>query len=104
LQSSVPSSAPQEDGKASLAVPIGVGVAVGTSVLIAASALVFFYRRKRRREAPVRAETPPPFEFSTINNQAAVWPGLPHGAKLPELPENDRRVAEIGGTARFELP
>jgi hypothetical protein len=72
--------------------------------LIAASALVFFYQRKRRRQAPVRAETPPPFEFSAINNEAPGWPAAPHGAKLPELPENERRVAEIGGTARFELP
>jgi hypothetical protein len=79
-------------------------VAIGTSILIAASALVFFYQRKRRRESLVRAETPPPFEFSTINNQAPGWPRPPHGAKLPELPENDRITAEIGGTARFELP
>ena len=80
-----PSDKPQDDGKSSSAVPIGVGVAVGASVLIAASVLVFFYQRKRHRQALVRAETPPPFEFAFINNNSQNRRGPSYGAKLPEM-------------------
>jgi hypothetical protein len=105
-------------------VPIGVGVAVGTSILIAGSVLVFFYQRKRRRQAPVRAETPPPFEFSFINNQAPGWLGPSYGdAKLQGQQSqrgrgdgvhggsyngnnnrNKDNTPEIGGAAGYELP
>lgn len=95
---------PQDDGKSTLAVPIGVGVAVGTSVLIAASVLIFFYQRKRRRQAPVRAETPPPFEFEYINNQAPDWLGPSYGAKPPGTHGGNRFAGEGGGTGRIELP
>ena len=75
-----------------MAVPIGVGVAVGASVLIAASVLVFFYQRKRRRQAPVRAETPPPFEFEYINSQAPDWLGPHTGAnRLGRMAQPDIR-------------
>ncbi|KAK4151295.1 hypothetical protein C8A00DRAFT_17302 [Chaetomidium leptoderma] len=103
----LPPDTPQdEEGKSSSAVPIGVGVAVGTSVLIAASVLVFFYQRRRRRQAPVRAETPPPFEFSFINNQAPGRPSPSYGAKLPETThgKNLKYMSGLGGTARYELP
>ncbi|KAK4098386.1 hypothetical protein N658DRAFT_518018 [Parathielavia hyrcaniae] len=101
---SAPSSTPQSEAKPNLAVPIGVGVAVGIAVLIAGSVLVFFYQRKRRRQAPVRAETPPPFEFSAINSQAPGWLGPSYGPKVRETDGNDNRVPKIGGTARVELP
>ncbi|KAK5654626.1 hypothetical protein OQA88_6947 [Cercophora sp. LCS_1] len=48
----------EEDDKRSI--PIGVGAAFGSAILIAGSVLAFFYLRKRRRERLVRAETPPP--------------------------------------------
>lgn len=103
-QTAAPSSTPQENGNddnANPAVPIGVGVAFGASIMIAAGVLGFFYLRKRRRETPVRAETPPPFEFSVMDSQAPgrirpFWeaPGY-MGTRLPEL---------RGGSVRCELP
>lgn len=81
---SPPNKDEEEDG--SFAIPIGVGVAVGASILIAGSALVYFYQRKRRREAPVRAETPPPFEFSFLNSQAPDWLGPAYAVPPPPGP------------------
>ncbi|KAH6617578.1 hypothetical protein F5144DRAFT_498950 [Chaetomium tenue] len=105
-----PSDPPQDSGEASSAVPVAVGVAVGTSILIAGSVLVFFYQRKRRRQAPVRAETPPPFEFSFINSQAPGWLGPSYGPK-PPVPQPDDKMHDkskptpnTGGTAQHELP
>lgn len=100
----VPPNTPEDGDKSSTAVPIGVGVAVGASVLIAASVLVFLYQRKRRRQAPVRAETPPPFEFSFINNQAQGWSAQSDAAKPPEMHDNTKIMAGLGGTGRAELP
>jgi hypothetical protein len=85
---------------------------VGTSILIAGSVLVFFYQRKRRRQAPVRAETPPPFEFSFINSQAPGWLGPSYGVKPPVPPQAEDKMHDKsgkptpnnGGTARQELP
>lgn len=47
-----------EDNKSSI--PIGVGTAFGSAILVSGGLLAFFYIRKRRRERLVRAETPPP--------------------------------------------
>ncbi len=99
-----PTGTPQDDGKSSAAVPIGVGVAVGASVLIAASVLVFFYQRKRHRQAPVRAETPPPFEFAFINNNQQDRLGPSYGAKLPEHGDGGSRFVPGTSAARVELP
>jgi hypothetical protein len=101
-----PSSPPPDDGKSSTAVPIGVGVAVGASVLIASSALIFFYQRKRRRNAPARAETPPPFEFDLINSRAPSWLGPSYGTKASEMQgtSKNKNTPELGGSARVELP
>jgi hypothetical protein len=101
-----PSSTSPDDGKSSAAVPIGVGVAVGASVLIASSALVFFYQRRRRRQAPARAETPPPFEFDLINNRAPSWLGPSYGTKASEMQgaSKNKNTPELGGAARVELP
>ncbi|KAK3291500.1 uncharacterized protein B0H64DRAFT_330575 [Chaetomium fimeti] len=113
VPTAVPSDPPQDDDdQASSAVPVAVGVAVGTSILIAGSVLVFFYQRKRRRQAPVRAETPPPFEFSFINNQPPGWLGPSSGAaaKVPvaeaegKMHDESKPTPEIGGTARYEMP
>jgi hypothetical protein len=100
------SSPPPDNGNSSAAVPIGVGVAVGASVLIASSALIFFYQRKRRRQAPARAETPPPFEFDLINNQAPSWLGPSYVTKALEMQGTgkNKNTPELGGTARVELP
>ncbi|KAK4120080.1 hypothetical protein N657DRAFT_167749 [Parathielavia appendiculata] len=98
------SSAPQGDGKPNWAVPIGVGVAVGVAILLSGRVLTFFYHRKRRRQATVRAETPPPFESSSINSQEPAWLGPSYGLKLREMDGNDNRVPEIGDTSRVELP
>jgi hypothetical protein len=77
-------------------------------VVIAAGALGFFYLRKRRRQAPVRAETPPPLEFPFPDSRIPAWPAVPSGAKLPDMHGNnryvDRYMAELGGVPRFELP
>ena len=43
-------------------VPMAVGVSFGSLIFVSAGALGFFYVRKRRREAPARAETPPPYD------------------------------------------
>ncbi|KAL2172375.1 hypothetical protein VTG60DRAFT_6214 [Thermothelomyces hinnuleus] len=107
----VPSDASEDedDGFGSV-IPIGVGVAVGTSILIAGSVIVFFYQRKRRRRAPVRAETPPPFEFSLIDRQAPGWlmpsPDArlrePHGAG--NMHGNVKGAPAAATAARYELP
>ena len=100
-----PTGKPQQDSKSNPAVPIGVGVAVGASVLIAVSVLVFFYQRKRHRQAPVRAKTPPPFEFAFINNHQQNWRGPSYGTKLPEMHgDGGNRDVPGAGVARAELP
>ncbi|AEO59398.1 hypothetical protein MYCTH_2065208 [Thermothelomyces thermophilus ATCC 42464] len=107
----VPSDAPEdEDDEFGSVIPIGVGVAVGTSILIAGSVIVFFYQRKRRRQAPVRAETPPPFEFSLIGRQAPGWLTPSPDARLREPHGAANMHGDVKGApaaasaARYELP
>ncbi|KAK4240069.1 hypothetical protein C8A03DRAFT_13559 [Achaetomium macrosporum] len=100
----VDSNTSQDNDKGNLAVPIGIGVGIGTSVVVAASVFGFFYMRKRRRQAPVRAETPPPFEFPLVDDQGRGWPGPPYGTRLPQMRTCNTYVPELGGSARYELP
>ncbi|KAK3942919.1 hypothetical protein QBC46DRAFT_424025 [Diplogelasinospora grovesii] len=53
----------------SVGVPIAIGIAMGTAIFVAAAVLGFFYIRKRRREAPARAETPPPYEEHELQDR-----------------------------------
>ncbi|KAL2130048.1 hypothetical protein VTI74DRAFT_6959 [Chaetomium olivicolor] len=98
-----PFDAPQDDSHGSTALPIGVGV-VGASVVIAAGIFAFFYLRKWKREAPRRAESPPPFEFAAVGNPARGWLGPSQEPKVSEIQGNSRPMPELGGFQRFELP
>lgn len=65
-----PPSTQQEDAQGGpAALPIGLGIGVGVSVLAALAIVGFFHLRKRRRQATVRAETPPPFEFAFVDSR-----------------------------------
>ncbi|GAB1319731.1 hypothetical protein MFIFM68171_09941 [Madurella fahalii] len=99
-----PSSIPQA-GDTSLAVPIGVGVGVGGTALVAASLMSFFYLRKRRHAGPARAETPPPLGdgLFAMDNRAPRLPQLFHETKLPEAQGDNEYPRRVGGTMRFEL-
>ncbi|KAK0708599.1 hypothetical protein B0H67DRAFT_557046 [Lasiosphaeris hirsuta] len=48
-------------------IPIAVGTTVGVLIFFAIVTMVLFYVRKRRRDAPIRAETPPPFGSHAVN-------------------------------------
>ncbi|KAK4244864.1 hypothetical protein C7999DRAFT_16914 [Corynascus novoguineensis] len=104
-----------EDDKSGSGIPIGVGVTVGACIPIASSVILFFYQRRRRRRAPVRAESPPPFEFSLIGNGQApgIWMGPSYSAKLPtgepqaglaKIYGDSRVTPWAGGAVRYELP
>ncbi|VBB79427.1 Putative protein of unknown function [Podospora comata] len=69
------SEEPQQDNSA---VPVGVGIGVGLAVTIAGGFLVFFYIRKRQREAPIRAETPPPLDPSIQKPDNNYYPFAPY--------------------------
>ncbi|KAK4174999.1 hypothetical protein QBC36DRAFT_355915 [Triangularia setosa] len=73
--SPLPSGEPEQNNRA---VPIGVGTGVGIAVAIAGGFLVFFYIRKRQREAPIRAETPPPLDPNIPKLDDNYYPFVPY--------------------------
>ena len=68
---------PPKDPNKSAVIPIAIGVVMGTSILASAGSIVFLYFRKRRREAPARAESPPPYDSREMEArpsiEAAAW-------------------------------
>ncbi|KAL2017934.1 hypothetical protein VTK56DRAFT_1526 [Thermocarpiscus australiensis] len=67
------------------AIPIGIGIGLALTIFVAGGVLGFFYIRKRRRQARARAETPPPFEFSVMDNRAPSRLGPFHTSNLSAL-------------------
>ncbi|KAL1837907.1 hypothetical protein VTJ49DRAFT_3274 [Mycothermus thermophilus] len=73
-----------DNPSSNIAVPIGIGIAIGSTLLLATSALLFFYIRKKRRSAPRRAETPPAMDPRFVNSQAPDWIGPVYGQQQPK--------------------
>ncbi|KAK0661607.1 hypothetical protein QBC41DRAFT_382911 [Cercophora samala] len=73
-----PPPSPDEPRQDNSSVPVGVGIGVGLAVAIAGGFLVFFYIRKRQREAPIRAETPPPLDPSIQKPDDNYYPFAPY--------------------------
>ncbi|KAK4205512.1 hypothetical protein QBC40DRAFT_271093 [Triangularia verruculosa] len=73
-----PPPSPDEPQQNNNSVPIGIGAGVGIAVAIAGSLLAFFYIRKRQREAPIRAESPPPLDPNIQKPDNNYYPFVPY--------------------------